>query len=253
MPRKNKKSKPSRKITARIVGVLLVLFLVIVIGRKMTELIKHASLFSIKKITHHPSLRFINSVQLDALKGQNIYEVDTVSIQKDLQKRYPAVSQLRVLRRLPDEIHIEARMRLPVAKFLIADRFYVVDKKCTVFPQRQSTAFVLPLVTGFKSEDRIYQDGDTIRSAKCEVALAIISGLHRNKNLSKKRIIKIDVGNLSEIKLNLHGDIAVLIDANDIKRQLSMLEMILFKQERRPDEFKYIDLRFKEPIIRKNS
>ena len=60
---------------------------------------------------------------------------------------------------------------------------------------------------------------------------------------------KIDVDNLKEIDFHLSNGLKIIVDKTDIERKMNTLAMVLSRNRLDTEQVKYIDLRFKDPIL----
>jgi len=194
-----------------------------------------------------PSLKFMKRSDFYALKGKNIFEVDLRGLQRKLQFRYPQLSLLTISKRFPNQIVISARKRTPFAQALIRNRAVTVDDNGVVLSTGDGPDKKLPLIVGAKSQILVL--GQPLSGRKISIALDILNSFHEDKNLLHYTISKINVTNLSKIVFSLSNELHIMVDADKIKQKISILGDMLKQGQLVLKNIKYIDLRFKGPII----
>lgn len=83
------------------------------------------------------------------------------------------------------------------------------------------------------------------------MAIAVIKAFRESKGLANFSIKKIDVTNLSAMEMTISNDLKIMVDRENLAMKMQMLGILLSKDDFNPAEIKYVDLRFKEPIIGK--
>ena len=109
----------------------------------------------------------------------------------------------------------------------------------------------LPLITGLRLPKGRMTIGSLIENEDLQVALGIIRVFRTERALVSYKISKIDVGNLSEIYFYLTESLKVIIDEENFRHKLRILALVLSQAKSELNTVKYIDLRFKEPILGK--
>ena len=251
MRSKNKKSSLSVTFFRNLVVGLFVLFLVFVAYDRAIFLLRNSDYFTIKNILVHPSLRFIESDKMLYVKGKNLFEVDLKKIQNQLQLQYPYVSHLRVIRRLPDQIFIMARERAPFAQMKVGGKNVVVDEEGSVVLTTEIPAAALPWIAGISPPKVRLTIGSVIKNREVQIALGIIKTFYTNRDLLRYQILKIDVSNLSEINFFITDDLKIIMGQEAVNYKLTILGLLLSQAKAELGDVKYIDLRFKEPILGK--
>lgn len=253
MPRKKK-----RNLSPLIVKIFLVLVVMTAafgIGLfcyvEGGERLMNSSRFTVKKIVIDPSLKFINHADLSVLQGRSIFDVDIDDVERRLMLKYPEISELKVERKFPDQIHLLAKKRLQLAQLPFRKDFLVVDDEGVVLARSERRDKDLPYIDGFKIPRGPVELGSRIQHARLKTALNIISSFNENTALSSYRIDNLDVDQASKIMLYLDRDIKAILDDQRVDRKINVLGFVLTQGNLDLKEVNYIDLRFKDPIIGK--
>lgn len=229
-----------------------IFFLLIIAGiyNRAGHFVRNAELFKIKMIVKAPSLQFIQSRHLTRLTGKNIFDVDLETVQKRLQSQYPKVKQLRVFRKFPDKIYVAAKKREPFAFLRLNDRNILIDKDIVILSVDAAIDPKLPVIRGIKIGTKV-TPGKPLRRRKVDIAVDIIKMVHKNKSFAPLYVASIDVGNLSEIDFRLSNKLKVIIDERRVYQKIKKLEILLSQGNLDFKDIHYIDLRFKEPLLKK--
>lgn len=233
--------------------LLLVLLIGVCFGlyKGISILLTKTEYFKVKTIVIDPSLRFINKRDLVRMKGKNIFLIDLKAFEKKLNRKYPQVSHLKLVKRFPDQIIIAAKKRLPLAQVRIDDKFCVLDSNGVVLEVSKKKAKRTTLILGSQFNQISPVLGLTLNSKRVNIALNIINGFKAKKELLSYSIKNIDVADLSKITMLLSNGLEVIVDKDIVSKNIRILAVILSQRQIDFNEVKYLDLRFKEPIIGK--
>lgn len=232
--------------------MIFVVFLAFVAYHQAIRFLKTSEFFIVKDIALGPSVKDLKSRTLENLKGKNLLAVDLKMIQRDLQYQYPEISELKVSRRFPDQIYVSAYRRVAVAQLKVKNQTVVLDKYGVILPSSVGQGLQLPLLTGVETERWKPALGTRMRGKDLFIALQIINSFSEEPSLSSYQISRVDVGNFSEIFFFLSNNLKIIIDRDNIIPKIRLLSVVL--SQMRPDlgDIKYVDLRFKDPVLGKN-
>lgn len=211
--------------------------------------IKNSDFFAIKDIWYESSLKAIDKSELSSLKGKSLLTIDLKKIQRQLQTRYPQYKNLRVLRRFPDQILVSAYRRYVVAQVKAGNGTFFVDENATILSQLKAVDQKLPVITGISFGKKGLSANNAASNYQMQVALKIIKEFQKDKALSNCPILRIDVSHLSEIHVDILEGLPVLFDRDNVEQKVKILSLVLTQAKVDPMTVRYIDLRFKEPIL----
>ena len=250
MPRKKKIKLPlnTLKSAGLVVGALLIVCIVLY---QMQGFLTKSKYFQVKSVVIDPSLAFIKKSDLSMLKSKNIFQVDIRRLKKNLSQKYPQITELKVTRRFPNQIQLLARKRHAFAQTKIANRIVTLDEQSVILSTTDGRDKKLPLITGMgKVSQKLYL-GSTLKDRQLETALAIIRAKKVSENLDKIGVNQVDVENLSKIDIELSNELRVILDKDQVEKKMRNLSLVLNQTHIELEDIKYIDLRFKDPIIGK--
>ena len=253
MANKNKKATPAAGIVKSFIILLFISFLFFISCKGAVSFLRRCDYFSVKDIWYESSLKAIESSELAGLKGKNLFDIDLKKVQRQLQLRYPQFKNLAVLKRFPNQILVVAKKRPFFAEVKINGRTVVIDEKGVVLSLGNDFGENLPLIIGMNSFKSKVSLGTQIENESLQAALDIMKAFLSDKMLLSHHIFRIDVGNLSEISFTIENNLKIIIDRENFGHKLRMLGFVLAQTKFvEPNNIKYIDLRFKEPILGKN-
>jgi len=252
MARKKKAKKLPPVVKPLGLGFLAIV-IIFLIGMGIVTFAKNSSYFKVRTIFIDPALHFIDKRDVSGLKGKCIFEIDLEKTQKTLQFKYPQVSQLKVVKRFPDQILVVAKKRLPYVRTILQNRTLTLDDEGVVLShgKRPKPESNLPLILGLASRRQNFSLGYPLKGKDIDVALKILKTFDTNRSLSGWRVSKINVGTLSKIQIFLSNGLSVIIDQDKIEHRIKVLAVFLSQGQLDIKDTRYIDLRFKEPVIGK--
>lgn len=250
MVKKQKKEKfqfKIKEILLVLIGAVLVVFLGILSG----EFFNESRYFSVKTIKIDSSLQFIDKNDLAVLQNKNIFEINLQALQKKLRTKYPQVSDLKVLRKFPDQILVVAKKRSPFAQIEVDKTVIILDELGVVLSKSTSSNNGLSMILGLEPvEDPAL--GRPLASNRLNAALKILRAFDELGNdFPQLSIVDVDVSQLSKITIGLSNKLLVVIDTDKVDQRMKLLSVILAQKAINLSEAKYVDLRFKEPIVGK--
>ena len=192
-------------------------------------------------------------VDLSYLKGRNIFAVDLKKESLYLAGLYPAYKRIRLVKVFPDRIFADFTERRPIA-YVKLSRYFCVDDDLVLFDMpKEAEEIQLPLILGL--ERRIFAPrlGSKVNSRELGLAVTIIKEARANQVLKDYQIKRIDVPGLNNASLFIVDGLEVRISQDDIKAKMEILGTLLNEEKDNLDNVKYIDLRFREPVIKLKS
>ena len=247
--------KPGIKISniavIRIIVFLFIGFVLFTGYVNAVEFLTSSPLFEVKEVMVDRSIGFIDLRSLKDLKGTNIFKVDIKKIDRQITQRYPYISQLRVERQLPDRILILAKKREPLMQIYFRKKYLLLDTEGVALYFTLQPAG-LPQVFGIPLERGGLFLGGHIRGQEIVKTVEILNSFKASPYLKRWRIHAVQAGNLSKIDLLVGENMHVILDQEDTQDKIELLQMLISANKIDLNKVKYIDLRFKEPVIANN-
>ena len=120
-------------------------FLLILVIISIIYLLFYSPLFIIKNIIVDKDLPASINEHLESIKGKNIFLIKSSKIKEDVLKTFPELTEISIIRGLPDSIKITYSERNPKMIWQSAGRYFLVDEAGIIFREIQGAAD-LPLV-----------------------------------------------------------------------------------------------------------
>ena len=241
----------SRIAVIRIIVFLFIGFVFFTGYVNAVEFFTSSPLFEVKDVMIDRSIQFIDLRSLKDLKGTSIFKIDIKRVERQIAKNYPYIAQLRVVRQLPNRILILAKKREPLMQIYFKRKYLLLDTEgVALYYTLQPTA--LPQVYGIPLEHDWSFLGGAIRGQEVSKVVEILKGFKASTYLKRWRIHAVQAGNLSKIDLLVGENMHVILDQDDTQDKIELLQMLISANKIDLNKVKYIDLRFKEPVIANN-
>lgn len=190
----------------------------------------------------------------EPILNTNLWDLDIHALARELKRQQPWLKEVRVIRQLPNAIRVEAIPRIPVAQVRLpppvggAGRWHPVDQE----------GFLLSPGSPAASEDLVRFSGTgpalSIGKANTDerllLALRILQKLRRSPVLVSRRLTEINVADPQQIRFVVDGELEVRCGSEpELDAHLSRLRASLRAVSQQPMSVRYIDVRFKEPVV----
>lgn len=186
----------------------------------------------------------------EPLLGNNLWALDIQALARTLHRQQPWLKTVRVVRELPSAIRIQAIERIPLAQVKLS-QWYPVDREGFILPGAgEEPSPTLIRILGFDRDRGGLNVGALNTDDRLTTALRVVQSLRRTAGPMSRRLTAVDVTNPQQIRLTLDGDTEVRCGAEtDLGVQLERLRATLKIIAKQPMAVRYIDVRFKEPVI----
>ena len=254
-----KKHKISLPIKLVISGITIIVALLFIIGYLAVAL-QNLDYFKIKDIAvNRPEGAF----DFSELLGRNIFRIDLKKESRYITELYPVYKNIRLFRILPNRLFIGFTDRNPLA-YVKLYRYFCVDSDLALFelPQGQE-AWDLPVIIGLERKIPGPRPGKRYNIKELITALNIIKEIETNSLFKKYKIERIDITNPANIScfisrldysnVQAAADFQVLevkVGQDDISDKFRVLAGLFTQLKDDISNIKYIDLRFKEPVVK---
>lgn len=243
--------------------VLAVFIFLIFISGYILQLLTTADYFKVKDVAGGEGL---NAEPL-YLKGKNIFLLNLARESLYIARFCPDCLKVKVARILPDRIFVEFVKRRPVALVKLY-RYFAVDQNGVFFNISQEPKDLkLPVITGLETKISAINPGEVSKVKELSLAISIIKETDKFRNLRDYPIQRIDVSGLDNITIlipvypdNLTYNnwlppgrqkiLEVKISEGNIVERIAVMSGLINQERNNLANIKYIDLRFKEPVIK---
>lgn len=262
---RRKKANVNRKPSYSFKGITKFLISVTLLGAIGMGLVKFKSMFldadyflvktvDVKLYDEGGTLRtfFLSEIENEEIKGRNIFFIDLNEFKQKIEISHPEFKDIVIRRLLPDKLILQAKLRKSVAQ-IRSDRYYLVDKEGVLLPDvKNFPVSNLPIIAGIGSNLAKIQSSkfSDFEKDKLDKVLGFIHEIGLIEGLSGYRLKILDItdpGNLSFYFEDMNVEIK--IGNTDFHNRLELLTTLLNQLGSDSARFKYIDLRFEDPIV----
>ncbi len=186
----------------------------------------------------------------EPLIGTNLWDLDLRALAEHLKRQQPWLKEVRVVRVLPDTIRVDAIPRTPVAQVRI-DRWYPVDREGFILPAGSpEPADRLIHLVGFERAGVTLRAGQDNTDARLKLALRILEMLRHAPPLISRRLTEVNVADPQAIRFLMDGQTEVRCGSEaELEAHLKRLQATLKAIARQQLAVRYIDVRFREPVV----
>lgn len=254
------------KLPVKIIIVLAIILLAIsfIIGY-IWKILTTSDFFAVKEVIVRNA-----DVSLDYLKGKNIFSLDLASESGRVILTCPDCRKIRFTRIIPDRVFVDFIKRKPLALVKFYKDFAIDEQGILFYPDLTVQESGLPVIYGLETKIFAPKAGAKYRRPELDLALNILKEFKADKVFRGFALKRIDVANLESAgffillprqpsdytkpisQLEWMG-FEVRIGENNIKQKMMILGGLIMQARRDWANIKYIDLRFKEPVIKLNN
>lgn len=194
---------------------------------------------------------FVNNNEIDLayLKEKNIFSIDLTKLSRDLCAKYPIYRTVRLFRFLPNCIVADFVKRKAVA-YVRLYRYFAVDAQGVLFsPENIYLDQGIPVILGLETKIFSPRPGTKIDSVEMHLALELIKKINRLERLRDYKVKAINASSPWELSFFMFENLEIKV-GRDIDEKLTMFVSLLSLLRSEFEKIKYIDLRFKEPVIK---
>jgi cell division septal protein FtsQ len=226
---------------------IILLALSLILGY-IWKVLRSSEYFKVKEIIGRGG----EPVNLGYLKGRNIFSLDLKSEAVYILQLYPDSSRIRLVRILPDKIFVDFIKRRAVALVRLY-KYFALDKEGVFFslPSDLQEGSI-PVITGLQTRIFGPKAGRKYNSKEILLALELISEVKENLALKERKIRTINLANIADASFTLDDPDGLEIKTGQgkITDKINLLAGILTQGRLNLAQIKYIDLRFREPVIK---
>lgn len=221
------------------------------IGYGLYSFFTTSKFFSIKEVYVNKDHEYSFSGGERRLKGRyggrNIFSVNLSEVQGYIQRGYPELKKVEVLRVLPDTIEVDIITREPAAYLDSRGGDIVIDKEGVVLTIGQKADNIIR-IKGLNFFLNMPSRGEKIDNSVVREALKLGDVIDKRLSRYKKDIDYIDISDRNNIVLLIY-EVPVKLGTSDFTWKIDKLNQILRDPNVKLQDINYIDLRFEEAVI----
>ena len=184
------------------------------------------------------------------LKGRNIFDIDLDREASYIAQGYPNYQRIVLARVLPNRIFVDFVRRIPVA-YIRLNRDFYIDAQGVLFDiEAGAGPLELPAITGLERKITHPQAGSKYNPKELDLALLLIQTIQQTPGLKNYKVARINVDNPALAVLFFSDGPRVLVNTENMKYRFSLLANLLTHTQSDFANIEYMDLRFKEPVIK---
>ena len=257
-----KRQRVSFPLKLLIYILILVLAMVFIVGYTRRLLVT-SDYFRVKEVTSVGEVE----AEFPYFKGKNIFLLDLPYESAYIAKFCPDCLRVRLARVLPDKVFVRFIKRKTIALVELY-RYFAVDENAVLYdtPLTPQDCKV-PLITGLKQKLPQVKPGREYKIKELTLSLDIIQEMGKFSNLKSYPIQKIDTLGLDDVTIFIIIDggsslysnwqipqkqkiLEVRISQGNIVEKIAVMSGLINQEKGNLGNIKYIDLRFKEPVIK---
>jgi cell division septal protein FtsQ len=256
---KKRKFKAPVKPLAWLVVIALAVFFVFI---AFSRVARNSSLFVIRDIVIRQDNAATGKADLSFLLGRNLIFIDLEAEERKIAGFYPGCQKVKLVRVLPDRLVAYFISRQPVAMIKL-NRYFFVDQAAVLFEIPAATpapGIGLPVIYGLERKISGPKPGRKYNYPELVLGVNIIRAARSNRQLRGLKIIRIDVADPANAALVISlpvtaqakapAGMEVKIGQDYLVDKMNILASLLIQGRSDWDNIKYIDLRFKEPVMK---
>ncbi|MBU1853917.1 MAG: cell division protein FtsQ/DivIB [Candidatus Omnitrophica bacterium] len=186
------------------------------------------------------------------IEGTSIFFIDLSDFKEKVVLLHPEFKDIVVRRVLPNKLIVQAILRKAVLQ-IRSDRYYFVDREGVLLPDVKNFPDPnLPIITGIGINLAKIQTSKFSRFEKDRLskALSLIEDMRDIKELQEFKLKMVDITDPGNLSFYIDKvDVEIKIGNTDFRNRLKVLATVLSQFSSDINNFKYIDLRFEDPIV----
>lgn len=212
--------------------------------------LRNSSYFSVRGIICSDQEKLSSIEKIINVKNKNIFSLNLKEIANIIQEKYPGIFEISVTREFPNKLRIAFRERIPFAKLDFSNKDFYIDKEGVIvnLPENFDEG-ILPIINGSAITFKDLKIGQKIKSKNLNIALSLFKYMSSYEQLKRFKMARLDASNLNKISITLINDIQVMVREEDFREKLKILNSLFDQLSQEINNIKYIDLRFKDPVI----
>lgn len=240
--------KPRGLLVKLILALVIFSLLLFIIARYLVSILETWDYFKVKEVVFlQPNIK---SADFLYLKGNNIFKIDLKKESEYISELYPGYKRIRLVRVLPDRIAVDFLVRRPLAYIRLYRNFCVDEEGVLLDVPVGKPGQELPVITGLETKMFGPRAGTKYNLKELSIALDVIKEFSKANDLRIYNISKINVAKASEASFVIADTVEVKIGQDNIRQKLNILSSVLTQAKSDFYKIQYIDLRFKEPVVK---
>ena len=236
----------TRVLRAKLIIILLALTVLGLVAASGLRYLMRSDYFRIRDVLVAEGIKD----NFSYLKGRNIFSIDLNKESQYISNLYPIYKKIQLIRLLPDRIYINFAKRQALA-YVRLYRDFCVDKDLMLFdPVDNMGRENLPIIVGLETKIHGPKSGRKYAIKELVLALNLIKQINNNKALKNYNFKIIDVRKPDIVLLILENGPEIRMSQSNTENRVNLLATLFIQSKGALNNIKYIDLRFKDPVIK---
>jgi len=239
-----------------ILGFFITISLIIVFCLSSLKWADFKKIYQINKVNIYGS-NFFDQSLIDkeslSIKNKNMFQGNLKYHKNELLK-FDHIVDCKISRKFPSTINITIYEREPIA-LISSDELIILSSDGVCLPVEYCD-LSLPILTNFKTNPELYRKGSQTASANVMNSVELMKYTKDNHPLVYDRIYEFVFNENSEYEIVLkNGKTKILLGSKNLSSKIMYLDSFqkTIKEEKNITDFKYIDLRYDEQVIVKET
>lgn len=193
--------------------------------------------FQIKNIEVTNGLVLLDGEIHDALitlKGKNIWNVDTKSLEDELKKDV-RIKEIKIKKEIPSKLIVSIEEEKPFVKIKSGEKILIANEKGEIFSYAKELAFNDLILLNISNKKDMDDYLKIVKNIEDKELISFISEIYKTDN---------------EVKLLLNDGILIKTDSTVDAKRYEIAKKLYKKLKNEDKEFKYIDIRFEDYIVK---
>jgi len=252
----------SQKVLAAAKGVLAVVFIsavALLLIQYLGKVFSVSEYFAVQEVLTNEG----KTDSFEFLKEHNIFAVDLRKESEYLSSHYPDYRTVRLYRVFPSRIFVDFVKRKPVARLKLYRIFFVDEEGVLFTPAQELAQEEMTLITGLETKIFGPKNGKKYDLKELLFALGLLREIKENPAFKEYQLKRIDASSVDSASLVLlpsaplpvsvessEESMEIRIGQENYKQKIVLLAGLLSQSKNDIANIKYIDLRFKDPVLK---
>lgn len=186
-------------------------------------------------------------------EDSNLFKIDLKYYKENIDSK-PHIKDSKIFRSFPSKIQINLIERNPIA-VIISDNFFIIDSDNISLPY-VNFDLTLPVLTNFKDDSDLFTIGEEVQSPSIRTAVKILDQLYKDYTDIYFSISEVSFNENEEFDLILkNGKTRIFLGKSDFYFRLKKLDSFKknIEEYNTLEKYKYVDLRYKNQVVVKES
>jgi cell division septal protein FtsQ len=245
-------SRPRSRRQSSVLPFVALFFVSFALAAFAVQSFKKLPVFTVKDviIREGTTIRDDRNADFKDLIGRNIFSVDLKKHTQFIQSMYPAYRTARLVKFLPNQLCVDLMKRRAIACINTQPPLCIDGQKIFFESIDTATEKGVPVIIGLEAASKRFRSGTRCSHPGVLFAVRVLQEAKKSKTLQGYPIERVDIHDPEYVSLFFSGPLEVRIGQDKLEDTLQILGSLLIQIGNGVTNIEYIDLRFKDPVIR---